>query len=569
MTVAGEVPGVVPAEPAAPPEATRWLERLGLTGVNAYLLAGLFLLAFVLRYYSPILPNFLTGDLSHGFITNCVSSTPVTPDRKLGTLCGLAYPFQGATGKDANGNPQPPEGEIFDEIYFAVFAHDDLKGIAYFDPEPPLSKLLIASGEYGWGLLVKAVTGSPANPADLGFNTFGWRLMPCLFGSLAVPLMFLLAFQLWRNRLFAILAAILTCFDGMFFIQSRIGMIDIFPIFLIMLAYLLLLVHLRSPSPRAAMVTQVLLGIALGLAIAAKWISLAAWAVALFFIAGSILLPFLRVSLNWPGGSGWSWGGGVAPSESGRPAPAGRRPAVPGGARLLPYLGLALLSFVAIPLVIYVVSWIPFFMRGQFHNLHDLWKYQVDSYEYHAHLTATHPYGSPWFSWPFLYRPVAYYFESGSLGTDPRTGEALVAGMHNLGNPIIWWLSIPCVVALVYFVLRHRSFPAAVILVGFVTQYLPFARVTRVMFLYHMFGGLIFMILALSFVLAWMAQGGLRVQVGTLALSVPGRLAAYTMIVLAVAFFVYFYPVWTGAPVTSSGYLGGFGHGRMWFPSWI
>src|SRR5436853_6321020 len=80
--------------------------------------------------------------------------------------------------------------------------------------------------------------------------------------------------------------------------------------------------------------------------------------------------------------------------------------------------------------------------------------------------------------------------------------------MVNLGIPVIWWASIPAVLALAYFVLRDRSFPAAVILVGFVTQYLPWARITRVIFLYHMFGGLVFMVLALAFVLVRMQQAG-------------------------------------------------------------
>ena len=153
---------------------------------------------------------------------------------------------------------------------------------------------------------------------------------------------------------------------------------------------------------------------------------------------------------------------------------------MPGGARAGVYLGTAAAALVVIPVAIYLASWFPFFLRGQFHSLGDLVAYNQQAYVYHATLTATHPYGSSWFSWPFLYRPVAYYYEYQGLGTDAFSGHPLVAGMVNLGNPLIWWASIPAVLALAYFVLRHRSFPAAVILVGFVTQYLPWSRVTRV-----------------------------------------------------------------------------------------
>src|SRR5204863_8769129 len=99
------------------------------------------------------------------------------------------------------------------------------------------------------------------------------------------------------------------------------------------------------------------------------------------------------------------------------------------------YLSVALIAFVVIPLGIYVVSWYPFFARGQFHNLLDLWNYQVESYRYHSGLTATHPYGSPAWSWSFLARPVLYYAEYTGLGVDQFTGQALMARMSNLGNP--------------------------------------------------------------------------------------------------------------------------------------
>ena len=215
-----------------------------------------------------------------------------------------------------------------------------------------------------------------------------------------------------------------------------------------------------------------------------------------------------------------------------------------------------------IPSLIYVASWYPFFARGQFHvtsfnwspffahgfhvtlpnPLGDLIDYQKASFDYHAHLTATHPYGSPAWSWPFLSRPVLYYAEYEGLGFDKWTGQPLVAWMSDLGNPWIWWTSLPCVLSLPYFIVRHKSFPAALILIGFITQYLPWTVITRVVFMYHMFGGLIFMILALAFVLAQIAA------------HVPhtGRRILVAHLALAVAFFFYFYPVWTALPISSS-----------------
>ena len=531
------------------------LERLGLVRADLAVMAGFFIVAFFLRFFSPIMPDFLAHPLDGPPISNCVRSTPVDQKGDPGTLCGLAYPYQPSYAQ--NGQPpSPPNGQVFDEIYFAVFAHDDLKGISYFDPEPPLSKLIIASGEWLWGWFRATFQGAHGDYADLGYNTFGWRIMSAIFGSLCVPMMYLLAYKLWPRRLFALAAATLTCFDGMFFVQSRIGMIDIFPIFLILLAYTVFLVHLESRSERDSLVTLVLTGVVCGLAMSAKWIALAATASIIFFLVMRPLAAHVGVALgNGPGS--WRWG-------------FNREAGLPGGARAGPYLVIALLAFLVIPATIYVGSWFPFFLRGQFHSLADLIEYNRQAYEYHAHLTATHPWGSPWFSWPFLYRPVAYYYQYQGLGTDAASGRPLFAGMSNLGNPIIWWASLPAVLSLPYFVLRHRSFPAAVILLGFLTQYLPWARITRVLFLYHMFGGLIFMVLALAFVLVRMQD------VGPLSVDFFGDRAIFStrwlvpvFLVLTIVFFLYFYPVWTGLPISDVAYRNGFPSGKMWIPTWF
>jgi len=521
-------------------------------------LAILFAVAFVLRFFSPLFPDLYAHPADHFDLSNCVVNTPVDTAGTPGTLCGLAYPYQRGFRASPAANYSPPHGEIFDEIYFGDFAHNDLKGIAYFDPEPPLAKLFIAAGEWLYGEYRIVFEGASGTAADLGFTPFGWRWMEAVFGSLLVPLMYLLALRLWANRLFAATAATLTCFDGMFFIQSRIGMIDIYPLFFILLAYYVFHVHLQSPTPRSAMVTLVLTGVTIGLAVSAKWIALAALASMLFILVVRFLRRHVDFSVLTEAGW-WRWGSAEAEG-----------PALPGGASWAPYLSLAVVAFLVIPVVIYIGSWFPFFSRGQFHDLWDLWQYQVSSYQYHAHLTATHPYGSPWFSWPFLYRPVAYYFENSGLGIDEASGQTLVAGMVNLGNPFIWWTSLPCLLALPYFAIRYRSYPAAFILIGFITQYLPWSLISRVLFLYHMFGGLPFMILALAFVLARLAGGTFDLALGTRVIrGLTGRGLLVAHLAVAIAFFVYFYPVWTGIPIGDQQYLGGFGIGRMWFQRWI
>jgi hypothetical protein len=546
--------------------------RLELDRADLLLMAAFLVVAFVLRFFSPIMPDFFTRPLGSAPVSNCVQNTPISGRSHTGTLCGLAYPFQRDTAA-ATLPPAPPEGEVFDEIYFAVFAHNDLKGISYFDPEPPFAKELIAAGEWLDGAYRAIFQGAHGDFADLGFNTFGWRIMSCIFGTLCVPLMYLFALQLWRERWFAVAAATLCCFDGMFFVQSRIGMIDIFPIFFIMLAYTLFLVHLKARSELDSLATLLLTGVVLGLAVAAKWIALAALMSIVFFLVMRPVARHVSLSLGRslpsppaPTQPSPARGGGERPWSWGRL----EGPSLPGGARAGVYVVTAVVALAAIPLAIYVASWFPFFMRGQFHTLGDLVAYNRQAYIYHATLTATHPYGSTWFSWPFLYRPVAYYYEYQGLGTDAFSGHPLVAGMVDLGNPVIWWASIAAVLSLPYFVLRHRSFPAALILLGFVTQFLPWARVTRVIFLYHMFGGLIFMLLALAFVLVRIQRAG-PVEIDFFGdhFSLATRWVVPAFLVLVVLFFLFSYPLWTALPISDTSYLGGFPTGKMWLRTWI
>jgi len=516
---------VSPAEPA-------YFDRWDALAILAFTVV-----AFVLRFYSPIMPDFFLHPFQGPLVSNCVSSTPIDAQGDAGTLCGLAYPFNRGYA-DNNGVLSPPNGQVFDEVYFPVFAHYDFKNTQchprsifcpYFDPEPPLSKLFIGAGEWGYGWYRAHFQGATGDYIDLGFNTFGWRIAVCIFGTLCVPLMYLLARRLWPNRLFALAAGTFVCFDGMFFLQSRIGMIDIIPIFFILLTYLLFLVHIQSRTHAASLVSLFMLGLTLGLGIASKWIVLAAWASIVLLLVMRVIRRYVPVDIGPAEKPIWSWGRGEGP-------------AIPGGVRWDLYIPLAIVALLVIPVVIYGASWYPFFARGQFQSLADLIEYQKQSYIYHATLTATHPYGSPWWSWPFVSRPVLYYAEYTNLGIDHWTGQALIARIENLGNPWIWWTSLLCVVSLPYFIIRHRSFPATVILLGFITQYLPWSHISRVLFMYHMFGGLIFMILALAFVLAWIATHFPPV----------GRKLLAAHLGLTVAFFFYFYPIWTALPISGS-----------------
>ena len=123
----------------------------------------------------------------------------------------------------------------------------------------------------------------------------------------------------------------------------------------------------------------------------------------------------------------------------------------------------------------------------------------IEMYRANQNLTATHPYGSQWYTWPWLGRSIYYWNQNFGNGQEGR--------IYLLGNPIIWWSSSIAMLWLLLnllsrWFLRAGNDPTTKLLAGgYLFNLLPFIGITRVMFLYHYFSALIFALLALSYVL--------------------------------------------------------------------
>ena len=506
-------------------------------------LIALTLVAGALRFGSP----FFLDIFAHPGSAAPVSAWGIGHNYQDPSLPGL--------GKPNDIAPNSPF--VFDELYFANDAHDDLLGRDYFDPEPPLAKLIIAIG-------IKL----------FGFNSFGWRFMPALFGTALIPLMYLLARQLLTVRFFAIAAGVLTAFDGLTFVESRTAVIDIIPITLVVLAYLLFHLHLNADTVARRRWTIVLTGLALGLAISAKWTTLAAY--------GTIIVILgLRLILRWTRYDGATG-------------------------------GIALLSLALLPAVVYGLSFLRYLTITHgitnlpqpalsFTALHfnpgaawtEIAEWHRQTWLYHINLKADHIFYSPWWSWPLDFRPVVYYYTGKGLGIDQTTGSALVAEIFNLGNPLIWWAATFSLVGIAASLptliqgyrsrrdldpaeaertdlagpLDQRLYVSVFVLVAFIGAWLPLALVPRGLFLYHMLGGLPAMFLALALALTYLRS--LRGLMPGLALRLSGTVPAYAYLVMVIGFFLYFYPLWTGLPLTADAL-----NSHVWFafvkpwPNW-
>lgn len=406
-----------------------------------------------------------------------------------------------------------PGRYIYDEAYHAFTAGEYLagnpdaflwstpaprEGVGYTWNHPPVGLLLITTGM-----------------AVLGDTPRGWRISSAIFGALGILVAYLLALSVARDREVAQLTAALLLVDGLYFVQSRTAMLDIFGTVFVMGALICFHAYLTAPPDR---VRWPLLGtgLLLGLALATKWN--AAYPSALVGLAA-----LCRTVELW--------------HRSGVGGPEGAPPAK----ALREHLLCVPLALVLLPALVYVGAYIPFFMAG--HDWSRFLELQWQIYHYHTSLTATHGYQSHWWQWPLALRPVWYYVEYGA--------EA-IANIYAQGNPLLYWAFLPAALWLAIRWWKTRHSGLVILLIGFFGQWLAWGLVPRAAFMYHFLPAVPFGALAVAALVAHLWRGGARAQV-----------AAVAYVVAVALSFVYFYPIYAAVPLRGPAL-----ESRMWVESW-
>jgi len=105
-------------------------------------------------------------------------------------------------------------------------------GCGEYVVQPEVGKLLIAAGEWLFGL-----------------NSLGWRFSSAVFGSLAILLMCRIARRMTRSTLLGCIAGLLMSLDGLEFVLSRTGILDIFLMFFVLAAFGCLVMTGTAPGP--------------------------------------------------------------------------------------------------------------------------------------------------------------------------------------------------------------------------------------------------------------------------------------------------------------------------------
>jgi dolichyl-phosphate-mannose-protein mannosyltransferase len=448
-----------------------------------------------------------------------------------------------------------PREVMFDEVYYANEAQDLLQRGAEWNPEegtpqyvvhPPLGKWMIALGEQLFG-----------------YNAFGWRIMAVLFGSVCMA-----AWRLLRSTILAATAGLLIALDGMHLVLSRVALLDVFLMFWIVVAFVLLVFDREQRRARWLALLEaggdpdskpkfgihwyrIAAAVSLGFACGVKWSGL--WYLILFAI---LVAVFDMTARRAAGGRHWIADG------------------------LAPAAGWAL-AITGIALLAYLSAWSGWFASddGYFRHwyaeshglprdrlvdpLVNLWHYHREAYRFHTTLETPHRYQSwPW-QWLLLGRPVLFaYDQTGQCG-----GSNCVSTVLLLGTPLLWWSFLPALAALGWLAIARRDGRAWLFMACALAGILPWFQsmpAHRTMYYFYALPAEPFLVLAVVYVLGAII-GPPRSAAPNSDRRLIGSWIAGTYVLLVAACFAYFYPIYTGAHITYAQWLA-----RMWLGGrWI
>ena len=391
-------------------------------------------------------------------------------------------------------------------------------------------------------LLIAAPSGAMTQ-VSVGELAAGWRWPGVIAGALAAALLVLLARLLTERRDVAALVGGLALLDGAGFVQSRIGMNDVYLLALLLGGAVAFVAWLQG-RVRGALSGGLLLlvaGLLLGGALASKWVALygifglgiiwlARTAPGRLLVAGGLALlgaallppalavadgstripnlPFaaVLVMLLVATGAAIYRAGGISRREATPRSLLGLL-SLPGEATLVFF------TLAALPLGVYIASYLPWAALGNQlitgwpigntgQTLTDL---TASMYRYHDTLRVAHAASSPWWAWPLDLKPVWFFQSSFTAG-----GGAWTAAVYDGGNVLSRILSIGGALWLAVEAWRRRSWGLASVLVLGLALWLPWARIDRAAFQYHYYPTSQIALIGLALLLADLRAGSQR-----------------------------------------------------------
>jgi len=390
-----------------------------------------------------------------------------------------------------------PPNFIFDEVYHAFTAQQMFKGNhaawEWWNTPP-------TGFAYEWTHPPIAKEFMVLAIYIYGDNAFAWRFFSAVFGVGSIVLVYFIARVLFKDRKVAIFSSLALSLDGLFLTMSRIAMNDSYFLFFALLAILLFLKK-----------RKLLMAIFLGLAIASKWTGI--FAIVIIFIVSFFKYAFSKKEVG-----------------------------------ILKFIFQQYIYLFLIPLLIYLVSYLPFFLGkhsppyANWSNLQTFIELQRQMWWYHTSLKATHSYQSTPIQWIFDLRPVWLFV---------NYQKNSIANIYTLGNPLFMWFGLVSVVFLVWEFIKKQSFNIGIILIFYLGFFIPWIFSPRIMFNYHYLPSVPFLAIAIGFVLNRL-------------LKVPnGKILVFAFFLLLFFLFFYFYPLWVAIYIPKGLY-----NSYFWFSSW-
>ena len=446
-----------------------------------------------------------------------------------------------------------PRDIIFDEIFTISQSFCVLKGLPYRDTHPALEPLLVALSMSMFGVN----------------SSWGWRLPNAIIGTALVFVTYLLGRRLFGSRVAATMAALFVVLDGLFLVDSRLALKEIPYLTFTAWSYLMLFRFAQSTDIRSRRIALAWTGLALGLGLGCK---LLIPTVALLLVLAFAILFVLQ----------------------GPPMSAGATAEAPSAYRFTS-LGqlVGVIALVGgLSALIYQAVFLPNYWFGGWRGVTDQLAYYAVEFRFQNSLIKKpHHWSSPWWSWPLMLRAMLYWNETAFVvgTTSIRTGS-----IRALGNPVLWWGVVAAVPLMSVQAMRRRDLARWFVALGYICYLAMWIPIPRPKFLYYYMPALYFGFLALAAELAecWHGRAGVWEEAVLLMSLMPaiilglgarpgagiilalatsyvllwrwnrrsaGIFVCFSFLLGVLALFVYFFPIWTGLPLSREGL-----QARMW-----